>query len=252
MRASFLSTLQADALELGQHVGLAGLLRHQHAAAVADRFRRDVLVGRRVLGDGGGMNAGLGGEGAFADIGRVAVGRAVEPLVERVRDMRRASASCASDTPISKRSRVFRLQLQRRDDGNQIGVAAALAQAVERALDLARAGAHRGEGIGHRLLGVVVGVDGDVVAGDRLAHRADDRLRPRAAACRHWCRTAPPSARLPHRPPWRRPAHSPDWPCSRRRSARSRAALPAPWPWPRARCRGWRRGFPRRWSPARP
>ena len=53
---------------------LPGLLRHQHLALVADRFRRDVLVGRRLLGDGGGMDAGLGGEGAFADIGRVPVG----------------------------------------------------------------------------------------------------------------------------------------------------------------------------------
>ena len=41
------------------------------------------------------------------------------------------------------------------------------------------------------------------------------------------------------------------WPCSRRRNARSRAAPRGPSPWPRARCRGSRRGFPRRWSPAR-
>jgi hypothetical protein len=51
--------------------------------------------------------------------------------------------------------------------------------------------------------------------------------RLRAAACRHWCRTARPSARRPRRRPWRRPARSRDWPCSRRRNARNRAALPA-------------------------
>ena len=55
----------------------------------------------------------------------------------------------------------FLLQLQRRDDRDQIGIAAALAEAVERALDLARAGAHGGERIGHRLLGIVVRVDAD-------------------------------------------------------------------------------------------
>src|SRR5690348_17731856 len=46
------------------------------------------------------------------------------------------------------------------------------------------AGAHRGEGIGHRLLGVVMGVDGDMAAGDGLTDRADDLLdlvRQRAA-----------------------------------------------------------------------
>ena len=35
----------------------------------------------------------------------------------------------------------------------------------------ARAGTHRGERIGHRLLGVVMGVDADMAAGDLLCHR---------------------------------------------------------------------------------
>ena len=60
----------------------------------------------------------------------------------------------------------FLLQLQRRDDGDEIGIAAALADAVQRALDLARAGAHRGERIRHRLLGVVMRVDADMIAGN--------------------------------------------------------------------------------------
>ena len=59
--------------------------------------------------------------------------------------------------------------------------------------------------------------------GDDLARRW--RALP-TAACRHWCRTAPPSARRHHRPSWRRPAHSRDWPCSRRRNARSRPSPP--------------------------
>ena len=158
--------LEADAVELGQHVRAAGLVGDQELAPVADRLGRDVLVGRGILHDRGGMDAGLGGEGALADIGRVAVRRAVEHLVERARDVGEAVVSCSSDTPISKRSREFRLELQGRDDRDEIGVAAALAQAVERALDLARAGAHRGERVRHRLLGVIVRVDADVVAGD--------------------------------------------------------------------------------------
>ena len=144
---------------------------------------RHVLVGRRVLHDGGGMDAGLGRERALAHIGRVAVGRAVEHLVERARDMGEVLELVVGDADVEF-LRELRLELQRRDDRDEIGVAAALAEPVERALDLARAGAHGGERIGHRLLGVVVGVDADVVAGDRLDHLADDRfdlVRQRAA-----------------------------------------------------------------------
>ena len=39
-----------------------------------------------------------------------------------------------------------------------------------------RAPAHRGERVRHRLLGVVMGMDADVVAGDHLDHFADDGL----------------------------------------------------------------------------
>ena len=85
---------------------------------------------------------------------------------------------------MSKLVGVFLLQLQRRDDGDEIGVAAAFAEPVERALDLARAGAHRGKRIRHRLLGVVMGMDADMVAGNLRADLADDALdlmRQRAA-----------------------------------------------------------------------
>ena len=79
---------------------------------------------------------------------------------------------------------IFLLQLQRRDDGDEIGIAAALAEPVQRALDLPRAGAHRGERIRHGLFGVVVGVDADMIAGNFFADFADDALdlvRQRAA-----------------------------------------------------------------------
>ena len=103
-RGSFLSTVKPDAIELRQHVGAAGLIGDQKLAAVADALRRDVLVGRGLLHDRGGMDAGLGGERAFADIGRVAVGRAIENFVERVRHARRAPCSFSSVTPMSNLS----------------------------------------------------------------------------------------------------------------------------------------------------
>ena len=82
----------------------------------------------------------------------------------------------SGDTPISKAIGKLALQPQRRDQRTQIGVAAALAEPVQRALDLPRAGAHRGQRIGDRLLGIVMGVDADVIAGNMFCHLADDGL----------------------------------------------------------------------------
>ena len=61
-------------------------------------------------------------------------------------------------------------------DRNQIGVAAALAKPVQRALNLANPGAHRGQRIRDRVFGVVVAMDAELFAGDLLHHLADDLL----------------------------------------------------------------------------
>ena len=121
------------------------------------------------------MDAGLGRERALADIGRMAVGRAVEDLVEGVGDMGEARELVVGDADLETLG-IAELELEVADQRNQIGIAAALAEAVERALDLARAGAHRGERIRHRLLGVVMGMDAEMVAGHGLDHVADDGL----------------------------------------------------------------------------
>ena len=197
------------------------------------------------------MDAGLGGERALAHIGRVAVGRAVEHLVERVRGVRELLELVVRHADLELVGE-FRLELERRDDRDEIGVAAALAEPVERALDLARAGAHRRERVRHRLLGVVVGVDADMVAGDDLHHLADDRfhlVRQRAAVgvAQH-----DPARALVVGGLGAGEREAADWPCSRRRNARSRAAPRGPSPWRRARSRGSRRGSPRAWSRARP
>ena len=197
------------------------------------------------------MDAGLGGERALADIGRVPVRRAVEHLVERARDLRQRLELVVRHADVEPVGE-FRLELQRRDDRDEIGVAAALAEPVERALDLARAGAHRRERIRHRLLGVVVRMDADVVAGDVLDDLADDRLdlvRQRAAVgvAQHH-----PARALLVGGLGAGERDSPDWPCSRRRNARSRAAPRGPSASRRARCRGSRRGSPRASSRARP
>jgi hypothetical protein len=103
-----------------------------------------VLVGRRVLDDRRGVDAGLGGERTLAHIGRVPVGRAVEHLVERARGVRQMPELVVGDADVEFFGK-FRLQLQGRNDGDEIGIAATLAEPVERALNLPRTRAHRGK-----------------------------------------------------------------------------------------------------------
>ena len=68
-----------------------GLVGDDDVPAVADQRRVDVLVGARVLLHRRDMQPALMREGALADIGGVAVGRAVEALVEEARDMGQAA-----------------------------------------------------------------------------------------------------------------------------------------------------------------
>ena len=175
MRGSSFSTAMPDAVEFGEHVGASRLVRDQELAPVADRLRPHMLVGRRVLDDGGRVDARLGRERALAHIGQIAVGSPVEDLVERARHVGQARQLVVGDPDLELLG-ISRLELEVADQRNEVGIAAAFAEAVEGALDLARAGPHRGEGIRDRLLGVVMGVDADVLAGNGLDHRADDRL----------------------------------------------------------------------------
>ncbi len=195
-------------------------------AAIADARRVDVLVGARILGDGRGVDAGLGGEGRGADVGRLAVGGAVDHVVEALGDMRSAARALGRDADLEAVG-IGRLQHQRRDERGEVGVAAALADAVERALDLAR----RRPRTAASELATACSVSlwawmPRWSPGMTFATSRDDGLDLLAAASRHWCRRARPSARRRRRRPWRRPAHRPGWPCSRRRSARSRGAPP--------------------------
>ena len=96
-----------------------------------------------------------------ADIGRLRFRRAVEQFVEGARQARDAGQRFGRDAGLEAFGE-GRLQHQRRDDRDQIGVAAALADAVQRALDLAHAGLDRGQRIGDRLAGVVMRVDAEM------------------------------------------------------------------------------------------
>ena len=165
----------ADAVELGEDVGASALVGDEQPAPVADEVRWHVLVGARILLHGGDMDAAFMREGRLADIRRVAVRRAIEKLIEDARDVGERAEPLRRDAGLVALS-VVRFQHQRRDDRGEIGVAAALAEPVQRALDLARTGAHRGERIGHAIVGIVVHMDAEMVAGDVLHHLGHDRL----------------------------------------------------------------------------
>ena len=113
----------------------------------------------------------------------------------------------------------------------EVGVAAALAVAVDRALDVAHAGRDRRQRVGHRELRVVVGVDAPetsrgaavaAVLGRARTSSARRSRRARRSGCRRSCRTGRASARRRRERPGAWPGRRPGRPCSRRRSARRR------------------------------
>ena len=105
----------------------------------------------------------------------MAVGRLIEQFIKRMADL-------GDDGEFFRRYanlemiRVIALEQQRGDQRNQIGVAAALAQSVQRALNMPRPRPHRRQRIGDRVLGVVMGVDAQMRAGHMLRHFAHDTL----------------------------------------------------------------------------
>jgi len=66
------------------------------------------------------------------------------------------------------------LQQQCGDQRHEVGIAAAFAEAVKRALDLARARLDRCEGVGYRVARVVMGVDADFIAAKAFANDTCD------------------------------------------------------------------------------
>src|SRR6266850_712694 len=171
----FLVVGNACPFQFGDHVGAAGLIGYQHLAVIADRLGRHVFIGLRILEHCRSVNAGFGHERAFADIGRVSIGCTIEHVVQRPRNLHQGRHLVRRHAGLEAIGKLA-LEPQGRDQRTQIGIAAAFAKPVQRALNLASAGAHRGQRIGDGLLGVVMGVNADVVAGDMLHHLGDDRL----------------------------------------------------------------------------
>ena len=146
---------QAMLLQFVQHIAAAGQIAQQNALPVADHFRLDVLVGGGILQYRADMHAALVGERAVADVGLIVAHRQIRQLGDVARHRGQRLQILAADGGVAE------LQLQIRDDGHQVGVAAALAIAVDAALHVRASGFHRGDGIGHGDIAIVVRMDAE-------------------------------------------------------------------------------------------
>ena len=177
------------AARVGDHRALAGQLAHQHLARVADLRRVDVLERQRIGVDARDVHPALVRERVLAHVGLVRVGRQVEHLRDHVRGL--------GQTLERRQAGEAHLELQVRDDRDQVRVAAALAVAVHRALHHHGALGDGGQRVGHRALRVVVRVDAQRGAPAAPPARPARPRPPGAAATRRSCRTSSGSRRPP-------------------------------------------------------
>ena len=160
------------------------LAQHQVGPRHADVFGPHDLVGRAILEHAVLVDAGLVGEGVAADDRLVALhgqpGDRREHPADRVEPL---------GLDAGRQAVIVEAGLQRHHDLFERGIAGAFADAVDRALDLARAGLAAGQAVGDGQAQVVVAVGADdrlLDVGDALLERADDRgvLKRRGVADR--------------------------------------------------------------------
>ena len=100
-----------------------------------------------------GVETGLVREGAGTGVGLAGVGRDVGDLADRVADPGRLGEAMSVDDLQSL------LELEVGDDGDEVGIAGALAVTVDRSLDMSGTGIDGRHRVGDRAAGVVVAVD---------------------------------------------------------------------------------------------
>ena len=150
---------QAKAAGLHQHIAQPRLVRHHNAAAVADRSRVYVLVGFRLSLHRTDMDAALVGKGRATHVGGVVIGGQVDHLADK------AAGFGQGFQPSRGNAGITQLQLQVGNQGTEVGVAAALPIAVDRALHHRGPRRHRRHGVGHRRAAVVVGMNAQLGPG---------------------------------------------------------------------------------------
>src|SRR5271156_5098205 len=160
--------VEAELLGLVDDIRAARELREQHAAIVAEQRGIDMFVSRRVALNSRDVQSALMRERAAANIRLARERRDVGELVHQRRDL-------AHRLELRGRhAMVPELELQIRDDRNQVCVAASLAEAVYGALHLHGARAHSRESVGDRDFRVVVAMNSN-----RAIHRRARRRNRR-------------------------------------------------------------------------
>ena len=139
----------------GGDVRSAGELADQNPPLVADKLRVHVLVAAGGPGDGMHVHPTLVGKRALTDERLIVTMIQVGRLINKPRQLGQVCQRPAAEDLIGL------LDSQIRHDGDQIGVAAPLADAVDRALHLYSPGIDGRQRIGDRQLAVVVRVDAD-------------------------------------------------------------------------------------------
>ena len=139
-----------------------------------------MLVGGLDLDHAVGVVAGLVREGAGADVGLLRPRREVGDLADEVADLGQVRELLVGDDVDAQ------LELERGDDAEHVGVAAALAVAVDAGLHLRDAVLHRGQAVRDGDVGVVVAVDAERHVGEGALHDLDrlQELRRQRAAVR--------------------------------------------------------------------
>ena len=133
----------------------------------------------RVGPHAGDVHSALVRERVASDVRCVGVGGEVEELVDEARGLAQRRELRLGQALVAE------LELQARDDRDEVGVAAALAVAVDRPLHVGRAGLDRRERVGHPTAGVVVtvGPDLDADVSERTCHlerRGGNAVRERS------------------------------------------------------------------------
>ena len=123
------------------------------------------------------MHAALVRERALPDVGLIVAHRQIRQLGDVARHRGQRLELLRTDR------RVPQLQLQIPNDRHDVRVAAALAIAVDAALHVRTSGFHRGDGIGHGDLAIVVRMDADhaVEPFANFRYHLDDTMRQIAA-----------------------------------------------------------------------
>ena len=130
-------------LVLGRHghdVGPSRQLADENPPLVADGLRGDVLVAGRVSSDGADMHPPLVREGAFAHERLMGWKVHVHHLVDVARQLGQVPHAVGQQQVVT-----VLLDRQVGKDADQVGIAAALSETVDRALHLGGAGVDRGE-----------------------------------------------------------------------------------------------------------